>query len=254
MDFSQKEVDELKKEISLLKSKNEENNKTLEELDGKTKKLEERANYQEDASRRDNLRIDGIVEEEGETWGQTAESVVNFLKNELDMPYVDLNAIHRAHRTGKRGSQPRTIVARMARFCDRDQALRSAPKHLKGTKIRISEDLCKASQEKRSAQWSRYIDAKKNNKIAFFNYTKLIVRDRPDASTLADEEREDLNVEDGHPASASRNPLPPGSQGRGRGAHQTGNQEDDGSVWNDRVSTRQQERASRGNGHDSRRK
>ena len=44
-----------------------------------------------------------------------------------------------------------------------------------------------------------------------------------------------------------------GFQGN-QGGSQGDSQEDDGSVWNDRVSTRQQERASRGNGHDSRRK
>ena len=220
LEYSQKDIDDLKEEIKQLKTMNEDNSNDIDDLDKRTIRLDERANYQEDASRRDNIRIDGINEEDGETWGSTAEKVVDLLKNQLDMPHIDINAIHRAHRTGKRTRQPRTIVAKMTRFCDRDQALRNGHR-LKGTDIRISEDLCAASFQKRVDQWDEYIAAKKNkNKIAYFNYTKLVIRDRRDAATPDDEATDGALS---HGDTGSRSSSPNGSHGGGRGGGHGGN-------------------------------
>ena len=148
-----------------------------------------------------------------------------------------MSAIHRAHRVGNRTRNPRTIVAKMARYSDRDQALRNAPKGLKGTKIRISEDLCAASLLKRSDQWSKYIDAKKNNKIAYFRHTKLIIRDRPPQSDSATggtgagassrddatspRRRDDAAEAQQRPPAASRSPpsSPARGQAGGRGVN-----------------------------------
>ena len=64
LEFSQKDIEDMKGEILELQRINQENDTTITDLQTITKELEERANYQEDASRRDNLRIDGIKEED----------------------------------------------------------------------------------------------------------------------------------------------------------------------------------------------
>ncbi|KAK3892984.1 hypothetical protein Pcinc_003163 [Petrolisthes cinctipes] len=59
--------------------------------------LEERCNYLEDHSRRNNLQIVGLEERpEGETWEQTAVPVSKLLKNKLELPNLQME---RAHRT-----------------------------------------------------------------------------------------------------------------------------------------------------------
>ena len=128
--------------------------------------LEARLNYNEDHSRRNNLRISGVTESEGgETWEQTAVSLKSLLENKLELPPLH---IERAHRTGQRvDNKPRTIVARFTSYADREMVMRNARK-LKGTRIYINEDLCPASQEIVKQQLPRLRKAKDEGKIAYF--------------------------------------------------------------------------------------
>lgn len=138
--------------------------------------MEQRVNYQEDYSRRRNLRFSGVHEfSEGETWEQTAASVTKILDEKLQLPKVELE---RAHRVGPMNpSRPRTIVARFVKFGDREAALRNARK-LKGSGIYINEDLCAASQAIKNEQLPQLKQARLEGKIAYFKYTKLIVKNR----------------------------------------------------------------------------
>lgn len=186
LQFTQKEVDDLKKtsaekdeEINKLKKEivEQKNKKYEEEMDVIKKKL----NYQEDYSRRNNLRIDGLEEDPGENWEITQNKVQRLTREKLGMGEVQLE---RAHRVGSslRGrdgepSRPRTIVARFCRFSDRQQALRNSPK-LKNTNIYLNEDLCEASVQERKAQLPELRKARAEGKIAYFSYTKLVVKER----------------------------------------------------------------------------
>lgn len=186
LQFTQKEVDDLKKtsevkdeEISKLKKEIAElkNRKYEEEMDVIKKKL----NYQEDYSRRNNLRIDGLEEDPGENWEILHDKVQRLTREKLGMGEVQLE---RAHRVGSslRGHdgeplRPRTIVARFCRYSDRQQALRNSPK-LKNTNIYLNEDLCEASVQVRKAQLPELRKARAEGKIAYFSYTKLVVKER----------------------------------------------------------------------------
>ena len=108
------------------------------------KELGDRANYQEDYNRRNNLQITGVEEQaEGETWEQTAIIVNKLLEDKLQLPNIQLE---RAHRVGKRDNDHRSrpIIARFQRFGDREAVMRNVTK-LHGTRIFINEDLCPAS-------------------------------------------------------------------------------------------------------------
>lgn len=54
--------------------------------------------------------------------------------------------------------------------------MRSARK-LRGTNIYINDDLCTASQAIKNAQMPQLKQARAQGKVAFFRYTRLIVRD-----------------------------------------------------------------------------
>ena len=76
------------------------------------KELENRANYQEDYNRWNNLQITGVEEQaEGETWEQTAIIVNKLLEDKLQLPNIHLE---RAHRVGRRDDvhRSRPIIAR----------------------------------------------------------------------------------------------------------------------------------------------
>ena len=114
LEFSQKDIKDLKPCSSRLHEVEEEIAKMCGSFDYHTDKIE----YLENRSRRSNIRIDGIREEEAETWDNTETKVKEILKEKL---YLDEEPdIERAHRVGRRpnattGSvrRPRTIVCRL---------------------------------------------------------------------------------------------------------------------------------------------
>lgn len=184
LQFSQREIDDLK---STIKEHDKEKQVTNVKIDqqvaainsskSEIETLEERCNYMEDYSRRSNIRITGVEERSGgETWEQTAATVLSLLDDKMQLPGLELE---RAHRVGqRRDARPRPIVARFSRYSDREAVMRSARK-LKGTNIYINDDLCAASQAIKNAQMPQLKQARAQGKIAFFRHTKLIVRDSP---------------------------------------------------------------------------
>lgn len=186
LEFTQQELDTLKNENKTLKEEithlKEERDKQGE-LEVKLNNLNRRIDYQEDYSRRNNLRFDGLPEQPNETWEVTQEKIQRLLREKFDLGMVQLE---RAHRVGPKPdperNRPRTIIARFAKFDDRQQALRNSAK-LRNTNIYINEDLCESSMQARRAQIPDLRRAKAEGKIAFFSHTRLIIRDRRDLPT-----------------------------------------------------------------------
>lgn len=183
LEFSQREIDELKNAMKDNDKEKSEYRKTIdtlthhtESLQQQIKSIEERVNQQEDFSRRNNIRISGVAEPNSEeTFEQTAVMVSSLLADKLELPGVGLE---RAHRVGqRRDGRPRPIVARFSRYCDREAAMRNARK-LRGTNIYFNDDLCAASQSVKNAQMPQLKQARAEGKIAYFRHTKLIVKDR----------------------------------------------------------------------------
>ena len=188
LEFSQKDIEDHKQRLLDLEKENETKDTKIKDLEAEIVELNEKHNYLEDASRRQNVRIFGIPENpEGvppETWEQTAEKVQDLLKKELGIEDAPLDRAHRVGELKDRHRQPRAIVARFQRYADRDNTLRNAHKlaNYRTTddkKVSIREDLCKASLQKRKDKMSDLIQAKKDNKIAYFSHTKLITKERP---------------------------------------------------------------------------
>lgn len=175
LEFSQHEVDGLKSKTKELEKERKEDKTVIEKLVLKVKDLEDKVTYQEDYSRRKNLRITGLEEQSSETWEQTTAAVTSLLESKLQLPGVILE---RAHRIGPlRDSKPRTVVARFTRYSDRDAAIRRGS-HLKGSNIYLNEDLSAASLAIKNAQMPRFKQARADGKIAYFRHTKLIIREK----------------------------------------------------------------------------
>lgn len=183
LEFTQREVDDLKSTAKEYEKEKKDFTKKIDQLTEqvessamKIKELEERTNYQEDYSRRNNVRISGVEEHEpNETWEQTTVAVTSLLENKLLMPGIELE---RAHRVGvRRDARPRPIVARFSRFCDREAVMRNSNK-LRGTNIFVNEDLCASSQAVKNAQMPQLKQARAQGKIAYFRHTKLIIKER----------------------------------------------------------------------------
>ncbi|CAL9681983.1 unnamed protein product [Knipowitschia caucasica] len=142
--------------------------------------INDKMEYLEGQSRRNNLVFDGLVEAPGETWAEAEEKVKRLLAEKLQLNTVE---VERAHRVGRRDSgadRPRPIIAKLLRWKDREAILQRA-KCLKGSKIFINEDYTDAVKKKRRELIPEMRAARERGAIAFLRYDKLIVR--PHTST-----------------------------------------------------------------------
>ena len=125
----------------------------------------------EDRSRRNNLRIDGVVEHVGETWEITEQKVKDIFMNNLNIDkHIEVD---RAHRVGeKRENRKRTIVLRLNKFKDKEEIKRCAKK-LKGTGIYINDDFSPVTLERRKHLLKTAKDLREQGKGAKVIKSKL---------------------------------------------------------------------------------
>ena len=129
----------------------------------------------EDRSRR-NLRIDGIAEDQNESWHEYEEKVLEVIKEKLEIQ--DPIKIDTCHRMGKhKRNRPRTIIFKLNKFKDKQKILRNA-RNLKDTGIFIYEDCCDDTMELRKSLWEQVLEHSRQNKIAHLNCRSIVVRDR----------------------------------------------------------------------------
>ena len=156
LEFSQKDIKDLKPCSSRLHEVEEEIEKMCGSLDYHTDKIE----YLENQSRRSNIRIDGIREEEAETWDNTETKVKEILKEKLNLD--EEPDIERAHRVGRRANattgsvrRPRTIVCRLRDWKKKEQIIRSA-RRIKPPGIFVNEDLAQGTLDNREEQRPKF--------------------------------------------------------------------------------------------------
>lgn len=177
LQFTQKDVEELKPLQVELEDANKVLDKISKDLTSQSLKME----YLENQSRRNNIRVNGIPESDSETWEEAEIKVKEAIREKLDIE-VDIERAHRVERRkSNRGlanqNQPRTIVCRLKDWKQREQVLRKARKE-KPTNLHISEDLSPATLQKREPQIPKFKAAKEAGKIAYFVLDRLIIKDR----------------------------------------------------------------------------
>ena len=113
LQYTQKEVSEMKQNVTTNNDQRLAADRLLEKLDADVKQVDDTADYLENQSRRNNLRVDGVKEKPDETWEDTEAALQQIVKRELKMPaeQVDALQIERAHRTGAPTAQRDRTIA-----------------------------------------------------------------------------------------------------------------------------------------------
>ena len=180
LECSQQDIDDLKEAADAIDGMDEE----LEDIQRGLHKHEERLEHLENQSRRNNVRIGGIREEDNETWLNTETKAKEVLQEKLNLSFEPV--IELAHRTGTRSrpgaadgvsTRPRTIVCRLRDWKQKDEILRAA-RRLKPPGICLSEDFANETMEKRKAQLDKLKEAKRTGKMAYFVLDRLVINDR----------------------------------------------------------------------------
>ena len=180
MKYSQQGIDDLKEAADAINDMDEE----LGDIQRGLHKHEEKLEYLENQSRRNNVRIDGIPEEDNETWLNTETKAKEVLQEKLHLSFEPV--IERAYRTGTRSrpsaadginTRPRTIVCRLRDWKQKDEILRAA-RRMEPPGMFFSEDLANETMEKRKAQLDKLKEAKRAGKMAYFVLDRLLIKDR----------------------------------------------------------------------------
>ena len=178
LEYSQKDIDDLMESADAIDNMDKE----LEDIQRGLHKHEEKLEYLENQSRRKNIRVDGILEEDNESWPNTEAKVKEALHEKLSLSFEPV--IERAHRVGARSSaadgtnrRPRTIVCRLHDWKQKDEILRAA-RRIKPSGIFVNEDLANEALEKRKEQLDKFKEAKRAGKTAYFVLDRLGIKDR----------------------------------------------------------------------------
>ena len=154
---------------------------TQNEVSENKAELKEQLRIQEDRSRRNNIRVDGIEEDENKTLENTKNKLTPFLYNELET--IDELFIERAPRVRRRESvksngnnTPRTIVAKLLDYKEKEEIMRRRYK-LKDTMYSIREDVSKGTVEIRKKLWDQVNKLREDGKYAVIKFDKIVTRD-----------------------------------------------------------------------------
>lgn len=180
LEYSQKDIDELKtaqsEQENNMKSHDNEVVLIKDHLNSLTNKLD----YIENQTRRNNVIFDGVPESTKETWKESEEKILNVLKS--NMGFTEDPSIERAHRVGTaKPNKSRPVVVKFASFKDREAVLQNGKK-LKGSTIYVREDLSEMVLERRRSQMDQLKEARAHGKIAYFNFDRLVIKQRIAAS------------------------------------------------------------------------
>ena len=130
----------------------------------------------ENRSRRNNLRFEGINEEEGEDWSKSEEKIKTIIREKLDID-TDGISIERAHRAGKKkDGKQRVIIARFLDFKDKERIMKRANR-LKNSGIYINEDYAEETMKKRAELLPLLKQYRAEGKYAVLKYDEIFVRE-----------------------------------------------------------------------------
>ena len=142
LNYSQNDIDDLKKEQKAQQSEIKEISKQAHDQTSghDVKAYCEQIDYLENQSRRNNLVISGLGPDKAEeTWAETESKVQELFTSNLKLEAPV--EIERAHRIGKfrdDSERPRSVVVKLLRFKDRQSVLDRARSHLKNEEIHSS--------------------------------------------------------------------------------------------------------------------
>lgn len=164
-----KEMHDVKKDIVTLKESNEEHQKRISEL-------EERVNEAERYQRRWNLRLYGLIEQEGENVKQRVIDICRAVVPESGDNFA--HHIDVVHRVGRKSAEKvRPIILRFTARSAKELLWKSSKgsEYLQSRKLRFGEDLTTKDKDTRNRLWPQIEAARKQGKKAFFVGAKAII-------------------------------------------------------------------------------
>ena len=180
LEFSQQEIDELKKELNSFKKENGKlkaevdfYNDKIRKMTSKHEEMENKIDQIDDRQRRNNLILTGVDEGQNENHEQCQSKVTNILKDKFDIPNPDLNAAYRIGKTYN--NKPRDILIKFHSSNQRDTVFRKK-KILKGQQLFLNEDYCKNTSDIRKSLLAKVQEARNNGLYAYINYREIITR------------------------------------------------------------------------------
>ena len=93
LQFTHKELREVKQSVNVNNDGNIAADKLLAKLTDDIKRVDDAADYMENQSRRNNLRVDGVKEKPGETWQETETALRQVVQRELKLPADQVGAL-----------------------------------------------------------------------------------------------------------------------------------------------------------------
>ena len=179
--FTQKETDDMKQAVRSQSEQVRTNIRGIDAAAAAQREIEDGIDYIENQTRRNNLRIDGVIESPAETWADTEAAVRKTFATSLKLSERHANdiRIERAHRTGgdNQSGKPKTVVVKFESYKDRDTVLRAARKE-KPPGVFVNEDLSQRVMARRRELMPRLREARQQGKFAYLSYDRLVVRDR----------------------------------------------------------------------------
>ena len=174
LEVSQRDIEALQPLDESLKTTKKDVQALKDELGRQDGKME----YLENQSRRNNIRVNGIPEETDETWDDVERKVKVLVKERFGVDNIELERAHRVESRKKAprgavGNKPRTIVAKLRDWKQRELILRKA-RQAKPAGVYFSEDLALATLLRREALVPKLKAAKDEGKIAYFVLDRLI--------------------------------------------------------------------------------
>ncbi|KAL0146668.1 hypothetical protein M9458_058008 [Cirrhinus mrigala] len=168
-EFLFNEVQDMKKEITAVKKKSDDQQKIITDV-------EDRLNEMERYHRRWNLRLYGLQEQEGE---DVKQRVIDICKTVIQDPGEDLRLqIDISHRIGrKEDGKTRPVITRFTSRSTKERVWKCAKnsEFLKNKKLKFGEDLTTKDKESRMRLWPQIEEARKQGKKAFFVGAKAII-------------------------------------------------------------------------------
>ena len=180
--FTQKETDDMKQAMRSQSEQVRDNIRGIDAAAAAQREIDDGIDYIENQTRRNNLRIDGVIESPAETWADTKAAVRKTLATsslKLSERHANDIRIERAHRTGgdNHSDRPKTIVVKFESYKDRDTVMRAARKE-KPRGVFVNEDLSHRVMARRRELMPRLRESRQQGNIAYLSYDRLVVRDR----------------------------------------------------------------------------
>lgn len=176
LQFTQKEVDELKATQSKLNNGCNSNSSDIHKLAESMLVLDSKTDSLETYNKQNNILIDGIPESPNEKWQDSEVKIKQIFEDNLKLDYSRMT-VDKVHRIGKfrsaNSTRPRPVMVKFLSHKDKQRVMEKA-KCLKGTNIYLNEDYPESVRQKRKELLPALKAARERGEIAFLRYDKLI--------------------------------------------------------------------------------